>query len=341
MAEQSYGMATEILISHILSCFKQTFDVGDENISQNACVGVALYPDDGDSSEELLKNAHVAVNQAKKAGRFTYTYSSEKYNKEAQTLLHLENQLGQALAKHELSIFCQPKIDALTGKFLGAEALLRWFNSDLGSVPPDRFIPLAEETDMILSIGRWVINESCRQAKSWSEAGYKDFTLAINMSPKQFLDKDIVPFIEKCMATHGLEGNQIEIEVTEGLFIEGGDDIDLQIQALKALDLSLALDDFGTGYSSLQYLRQYPFDTLKIDRSFVSGLPESSGDASLVRAITAMGRALGMQIVAEGVEEQAQADFLKAEGCDIFQGYFFGKPMNEIDFIAWLENHTL
>jgi diguanylate cyclase (GGDEF)-like protein/PAS domain S-box-containing protein len=340
MAEQSYGMATEILISHILSCFKQTFDVGDENISQNASIGVALYPDDGNSPEDLLKNAHVAVNHAKKAGRFSYTYSSEKYNKEAQTLLHMENQLGQALAKNELSIFCQPKIDAKTGRFLGAEALCRWFNSDLGSVPPDQFIPLAEETEMILSIGRWVINESCRQASLWKQAGHKDFTIAINMSPKQFLDKEIVAFIKQCLNTHSLEGKQVEIEVTEGLFLEGSEDICKQVDALKEVGLSLALDDFGTGYSSLQYLRSYPFDTLKIDRSFVSNLPESQGDASLVRAITAMGRALGMTIVAEGVEQQNQADFLKEEGCDIFQGYFFGKPMNEIDFSQWLETYN-
>ena len=159
------------------------------------------------------------------------------------------------------------------------------------------------------------------------------------MSPKQFLDEEIVTFIKQCLKTHSLEGKQVEIEVTEGLFIEAGEDINKQIKALKEIGLSLALDDFGTGYSSLQYLRSYPFDTLKIDRSFVSNLPESQGDASLVRAITAMGRALGMTIVAEGVEEQNQADFLKAEGCDIFQGYFFGKPMNEIDFLEWLEKH--
>lgn len=336
MAEQSYGMATEILISHILSCFKQTFDIGNENISQNASVGVALYPEDGKTSEELLKNAHVAVNQAKKAGRFSYTYSSEKYNKEAQTLLHMENQLGQALAKQELEIFCQPKIDAQTGRFLGAEALLRWFNSDLGSVPPDQFIPLAEETEMILAIGRWVIDESCRQASLWTTAGHENFTIAINMSPKQFLDKEIVSYIQQCLSKYSLQGSQVEIEVTEGLFIEGGDNINKQISALKGLGISLALDDFGTGYSSLQYLRNYPFDTLKIDRSFISNLPESQGDASLVRAITAMGRAMGMTIVAEGVEQQNQAEFLKAEGCDVFQGYFFGKPMNESDFLRWL-----
>ena len=338
LAEQTHELVTEVLISNILSCFKQPFDVKEENINQNASIGITLYPDDGETAEELLTNVHVAVNQAKRSGRFTYAYFSEKYNKEAHSLLHMENLLGQAIKNEEFSIFCQPKVDVQSGRFLGAEALLRWFNSDLGSVPPDQFIPLAEETGMILSIGRWVINESCRQACQWQNAGYKNFTIAINMSPKQFLDKDIVPFIKNCLNTYNIEGNQVEIEVTEGLFIEEGEAIDLQISALKEIGISLALDDFGTGYSSLQYLRNYPFDTLKIDRSFVSELPESQGDASLVRAMTAMGRALGMKIVAEGVEEQAQADFLKAEGCDIFQGYLFGKPMSENDFMAWLKN---
>lgn|GEM_PF-1644593 len=336
LAEQTHELATEILISNILACFKQPFDVKDENINQSASVGVALYPDDGKTGEELFTNAHVAVNQAKRSGRYTYTYFSEKYNEEAHNHLHMENQLGQAIEKGELSIVCQPKIDVKSGEFLGAEALLRWFNSDLGSVPPDQFIPLAEETGMILSIGRWVINESCRQACLWRKAGYENFTIAINMSPKQFLDEDIVPFIKNCLKTYSLEGNQVEIEVTEGLFIEGGEAIDLQISALKEVGISLALDDFGTGYSSLQYLRNYPFDILKIDRSFIKELPESKGDVSLVRAMTAMGRALEMKVVAEGVEEQNQADFLKAEGCDIFQGYLFGKPMSENDFMAWL-----
>jgi len=338
LAEQTHKMVTEVLISNILSCFKQPFDVKEEKINQNASVGIALYPDDGNTKEELLTNAHVAVNQAKRSGNITYAYFSERFNKEAQKLLQMENLLGQALRNYELSIVCQPKIDVSSGKFLGAEALLRWFNSELGDVPPDQFIPLAEESGLILSIGRWVINESCRQASLWHKAGYENFTIAINLSPKQFLDKDIVPFIENCLHTHSLAGNQVEIEVTEGLFIEGGEAINLQISAMKELGLSLALDDFGTGYSSLQYLRNYPFDTLKIDRSFVSGLPESQSDASLVRAMTAMGRALGMKIVAEGVEQQAQADYLKNEGCDIYQGFLFGKPMSETDFMAWLKN---
>jgi len=338
LAEQTHKMVTEVLISNILSCFKQPFDVKEEKIKQNASVGIALYPDDGNTKEELLTNAHVAVNQAKRSGNITYAYFSERFNKEAQKLLQMENLLGQALKNYELSIVCQPKIDVSSGKFLGAEALLRWFNSELGDVPPDQFIPLAEESGLILSIGRWVINESCRQASLWHKAGYENFTIAINLSPKQFLDKDIVPFIENCLHTHSLAGNQVEIEVTEGLFIEGGEAINLQISAMKELGLSLALDDFGTGYSSLQYLRNYPFDTLKIDRSFVSGLPESQSDASLVRAMTAMGRALGMKIVAEGVEQQAQADYLKNEGCDIYQGFLFGKPMSETDFMAWLKN---
>lgn len=237
----------------------------------------------------------------------------------------MESLLRKAIRKNELSVHCQPQVDT-QGRFLGAEALARW-HSDEGVIPPDQFIPVAEQSDLILEIGRWVINDSCRQAAQWREAGFNEFTIAINMSPRQFLDQDLSVFIASCLACYQLNGSQVEIEVTEGLFIEEEVSIQTQVQALKALGLTLSLDDFGTGYSSLQYLRRYPFDTLKIDRSFIMELPDSEENANLVKAITSMGKALGMQTVAEGVETPEQADFLRNVGCDMFQGYLFGKPM--------------
>lgn len=336
LIEKPLKLREELLIARILTVFNKPFDVLGETVHQSVSIGVSHYPDDAETSQEILSRAHVAVTQAKQTGPNAHVYFSQEYSEEAQRQLHMESKLRGAVAANELEVFCQPQVD-IAGKFVGAEALLRWFNPDLGSVPPDMFIPLAEQTDLILDIGRWVINESCRQGGEWQKAGVVPFVISINMSPKQFLDRGIVSFIESCIQRHNLRNSQVAIEVTEGLFLEDADIVKEQIDRLKKSGITLAMDDFGTGYSSLQYLRKYDFDTLKVDRSFVSELPDSSGNASLVSAILAMSRSLGVKTVAEGVETQEQASFLRREGCDLFQGYLFGKPMNENDFRDWLE----
>lgn len=326
----------EKLVQNINQAFKEIFVVAGQSIHQGICIGISLYPEDARSPQQLLSNAYTAVTQAKKTGSYDYAYFSEHFSRDAQDSLHLEGLLSKALENDELELHFQPKVDAM-GNFRGAEALLRWVNAELGFIPPGRFVPIAEQSNLILNIGRWVIEQSCKYASLWREEGVSDFSVSINMSPKQFYDQGIIEFISTCLTTYGLKGSQVEIEVTEGLFMEGEAFVREQISALKSLGVSLAMDDFGTGYSSLQYLRSYPFDTLKIDRSFVMELPDSKGDANLVQAIIKMGRSLGLSTVAEGVETIEQAEFLRKEGCDLIQGYLFAKPMPQSEFIEWLK----
>ena len=325
----------EHMVQRLNAEFKKVFLIGGQSVHQPISVGISLYPEDAQSSQQLLSNAHTAVTHAKRNGSFSHAYYSERYSQDAQNSLYIESLLLQAIPKNELQVYFQPKVDSL-GNFRGAEALVRWFNEELGTISPGRFIPIAEQSDIILDLGRWVIEQSCAYASEWREEVGEGYSVSINLSPKQFYEEGIVDFIAQCIERYGLKGPQVEIEVTEGLFMEGEEFIREQIVALKSLGVSLAMDDFGTGYSSLQYLRSYPFDTLKIDRSFVMELPDSGGDANLVRAIIKMGKALGLRTVAEGVESIDQADFLRREGCDLIQGFLFAKPMPADELVEWL-----
>lgn len=324
------------LVQDLNSSFRKVFQINGQNVHQPISIGIALYPEDAHSSQQLLSNSHTAVTYAKRNGSYSHAFYSERYSQDAQDSLYLESLLLQAIPTNELKVYFQPKVDVM-GNFRGAEALVRWNSAELGSVPPGRFIPIAEQSDIILDIGRWVIEQSCAHASRWKEEVGHNYSVSINISPKQFYEEGIVEFIDQTMQKYGLVGSQVEIEVTEGLFMEGEAFIRQKIEAMKELGVSLAMDDFGTGYSSLQYLRSYPFDTLKVDRSFVMGLPNSEGDANLVRAIIKMGKALGLKIVAEGVESLEQAEFLRREGCDLIQGYLFAKPMPPEELAEWLK----
>ncbi len=324
------------LVQELNSAFKRVFQINGQNVHQPISIGISLYPEDAHSSQQLLSNSHTAVTYAKRNGSYSHAFYSERYSQDAQDSLYLESLLLQAIPTNELKVFFQPKVDVM-GNFRGAEALVRWNSAELGNVPPGRFIPIAEQSDIILDIGRWVIEQSCAHASRWKEEVGRNYSVSINISPKQFYEEGIVEFIDQTMQKYGLVGSQVEIEVTEGLFMEGEGFIRQKIEDMKAVGVSLAMDDFGTGYSSLQYLRSYPFDTLKVDRSFVMGLPNSEGDANLVRAIIKMGKALGLKIVAEGVESLEQAEFLRSEGCDLIQGYLFGKPMPPEELVEWLK----
>lgn len=336
----TYITAIEHQIDRIFDNFRRPYLVDNEQISQHICVGVVRSPEDGTDPNELLSRVYIAANQAKKSSTAQWSFFSREHSQQTQNKFHMENLLAQALDKNELSIVYQPKIDIRSGQATGVEALLRWHNEELGPVPPNQFIPVAEQNDLILNIGRWVIQESIIQANIWRDEGLAELNLAINLSPKQFLDTNLASFIQQCLQENGIEGHRLELELTESLLMENSDDVSRQMETLKTLGIHMILDDFGTGFSSLSYLQKFPFDGLKIDRSFIFDYPRYQGNVGLIKTIIAMGNALNMTLVAEGVETQDQADFLIREGCNIFQGYLYGKPMTNRDFVHWLSKNT-
>lgn len=333
-------LSTELLISQINKAFDSPIQVAEEIINQRCNIGIARYPGDAENAHDLLNNARQAINRAKSKGIAGYAYYTQSQNKQSRHLLHLESELSQALEKGELHVYYQPKVDALSGAFLGAEALLRWISDKRGMISPTEFIPLAEHKGLIIPIGNWVLKQACQQARNLLTRGIDDFSIAVNVSPIQFADGRFVELLEKHLSENDIEGKYLEIEVTEGLLMEANSQINAEIEALKLLGVSLALDDFGTGYSSLSYMRNFPFTTLKIDQAFVRNLEHSISDADLVRAIISMGQSFSKKIVAEGVETIEQADFLRKEGCGVFQGYLYGKPMPTDEFKNWVSEHV-
>ncbi len=329
--------ALQLVIARIQKCFNEAVNVENEFVFGNFKMGIAFFPADGQCAESLMNAAHSAMNRVKENG--AYALHAGHCTIQAQRDLKLESLLRRAIDNDELDLFYQPKVAAETERFVGAEALVRWHSPELGWVSPGEFITLAEQTDLILPIGRQVLNKGVAMIASLIDEGHRNFSIAVNISPKQFVAGDLVQQVEKLLTAYRVPASYLELEVTEGVLIEAADTIREQINQLQALGVHLALDDFGTGYSSLSYLRDYRFDTLKIDQSFVRPLEGKNDDLTLVRAICMIGHAQGMTIVAEGVETAEQVSLLRNEGCDIYQGYHFGKPMPTTELIQWISNN--
>jgi EAL domain-containing protein (putative c-di-GMP-specific phosphodiesterase class I) len=266
---------------------------------------------------------------AKQRGRNTYTYFQASLNTQAEKRLQLESELRKALDRNELTLHYQPIVNISSGAVEGAEALLRWKNPKLGSVPPDQFIPLAEETGLIIPIGDWVLQTACREAKTWQRDGRPPLRLAVNISSRQFRGngEDLVQTVERMLEESGLQAGNLELEVTENLLMEDITETVTQFQRLNAMGVNLSIDDFGTGYSALSYLKRFPFDLLKIDREFVRNIISDPEDAALTTAIITMAQSLGLKVIAEGIETEQQLAFLREKRCDLAQGYFFSKPV--------------
>ncbi|WP_372875392.1 putative bifunctional diguanylate cyclase/phosphodiesterase [Pseudomonas sp.] len=292
-----------------------------------ASIGIALYPGDGNNAAELIRNADAAMYRAKANGRNTCAHYIPCLTEHARTRFELELSLRGALHNHELSLHFQPLMRLADGHCLGAEALLRWHSPQHGQVGPDTFIPLAEDSGQIVPIGSWVLNEACRQASAWREEGLLLETIAVNLSPIQFMQQDIVQLVARALASSGLPAHCLELEITEGALMRHTDQAENTLKALKALGVRISVDDFGTGYSSLAYLRRFALDKLKIDKSFMAGVPTNSSDCQLVHTIIAMARSMQLTVLAEGVETPEQQGWLLAEGCDQCQGYLLGRPM--------------
>jgi EAL domain-containing protein (putative c-di-GMP-specific phosphodiesterase class I) len=305
----------------------QPIQVGETELAISASIGISLYPDDGVNADDLLSHADTALYKAKSQGRNNFQFYEQEMTAGVFEHLLMENALRGAVSRNELRVHYQPQIDFGSGKLCGVEALVRWQHPELGLVSPARFIPLAEEAGLIGMIGEWVLREACRQMLAWDAAGLHIPCVAVNLSVQQLERETLLPLVEDVLASSGLDGARLELEVTESMIMgESGQALNV-LQGLRELGVKLAIDDFGTGYSSLSYLKRLPVHRLKIDQSFVRDIGQDSNGEAIVRAIIALGRSLGLETVAEGVEEPAQAEFLRAEACDVGQGYLYSRPV--------------
>ena len=330
------GADAAALVEHsILALLEPVFRHGGHELRIAARAGLALYPDDGGDAETLLKHAELALKKAKSGGARVLFYAPQM-NAALAARLALEGALRVALAEQQFSMHYQPRVDLRSGRIVSAEALIRWQHPQRGWVPPVQFIALCEETGLILPIGDWVIDAVCAQQAAWRAAGIGIVPVAVNLSALQFKQGHLLRSIVAALAAHGLEQQHLEFELTESMMMDDPEHAIVQLRALKALGAVLSLDDFGTGYSSLAYLQRFPFDFVKIDRSFVSNLTSNPGDAAIVKAVIAMAHSLHLQVVAEGVETEDQLRYLAQQGCDQLQGYFFSRPVAPAEFAALL-----
>ena len=304
-----------------------------------ASIGISLYPDHGSVPIELVQHADTALYQAKNEGRNCFKYFSESLTLAARERINIEFRLRRAIENGELRVFYQPQIKISSGEIVGAEALVRWQTASGELIPPIRFIPIAEETGLITAIGNWVLQESCRQGKVWLDAGLPPLRIAVNLSPHQFLHSDICEIVSSTLQQTGFPAQYLELELTESALMKReAQAIDI-LNRLHDLGVHLAIDDFGTGYSSLAYLKSFPLDVLKIDKSFIDDIPMDSDDMEITATIIAMAKTLRMQVIAEGVETAAQMDFLSSRQCDFYQGYFASKPLPAPAFEQFVRQH--
>jgi diguanylate cyclase (GGDEF)-like protein/PAS domain S-box-containing protein len=310
----------------ILTEIDQPVKIDGREVFTSASIGVCVFPEDGETRDALLKNADTAMYRAKQHGRNQVCFYTEDLNAGALERLQLEADLRRALATHEFELHYQPRVDLSSGRIMSVEALIRWRREGHGVMPPAAFIPLAEETGLIVPIGEWVLRTACEQMKRWRDAGYGHMRVAVNLSPRQFRQPDLTGTISAILRDIGLDSRHLELEITEGIAMHDPQVTQRLLQDLGAIGITHAIDDFGTGYSSLAYLKRFPIDYLKIDQSFVQGVPDDLDDANIARAIIGLGRSLEVMIIAEGVETEAQRAFLHAQGCHEMQGYLFCKP---------------
>jgi diguanylate cyclase (GGDEF)-like protein/PAS domain S-box-containing protein len=321
----SHGAA--VASQKLLEALAKPFRIGAHELFTTASVGISCFPQDGASIEDLLRNADAAMYRAKEHGRNTYQYFSSDMNAQAFESLMMANSLRQALEREQLRVVYQPVVDLRTGAIASVEALLRWTHPEHGEIAPDRFIPVAEGTGMIASLGAFVADAALAQLKRWRDAGLRDLRVSVNVSARQLARPEFVGEVAEALARHGVPPGHLILELTETAVMQSPERMRRMLVQLAELGVKIAIDDFGTGYSSLAYLKGFPIDSLKIDKSFVAGVPGDGDDMAIVRAVVAMGRALGLHMVAEGVETEPQRAFLAAEGCHLGQGWHFGRPM--------------
>jgi diguanylate cyclase (GGDEF)-like protein/PAS domain S-box-containing protein len=328
-------------LPELIASFEPPFRIDDNELATSVSVGVAIYPDDGLDFDTLLKKADMAMYRAKDAGRNTYRFFREEMNTNAVDQITLHTGLRRALEAKQFILHYQPQIDIASGRLIGAEALIRWIHPELGMISPARFIPIAEETGLIIEIGDWVLREACHEAARWREAGMFEPVVAVNLSALQFKRGDIEQSVTRALAESGIDPAMLELELTESILIQDTENVLATVQRLKHMGIKLSIDDFGTGYSSLSYLKRFRVDKLKIDQSFIRDLATDAEDAAIVRAVIQMARSLGLRTIAEGVETQRALELLRLYHCDEVQGYFISRPIPAESFQAFIADSLI
>ena len=316
-----------VTANKLLNCLSQPHRIDGHELHISASIGISQFPDNGSEPSVLVQHAAAALSGAKDKGRNTFQFFESTMNARAVERQRVESNLRYALEREELVLFYQPKIDLGSGKLIGAEALLRWRHPDWGLVAPERFIQVAEDFGLIVPMGRWVLRQACLQARRWQQAGWNIDTMAVNVSAVEFKRHDFVHGVQDILAVTGLQPCCLELEITESVLMHDAEASRAILEQLKAMGIRVAMDDFGTGYSSLSYLKRFPIDVIKIDRSFVSGIGTDQDDGSIATAVIAMGSSLHYRVVAEGVEDRFQLDFLRERHCHEAQGYYFSAPL--------------
>ncbi|MFD0930320.1 putative bifunctional diguanylate cyclase/phosphodiesterase [Methylophilus glucosoxydans] len=320
----------------ILFSIKDPISIANHELFITASIGIAVYPDDGDNVDVLTRHADAAMYHAKNSGRNNYQFFTKEMSARVAAQLTMENSLQKAIANNELMLFYQPKVSIKTGKIIGAEALIRWVHPQWGMMMPDRFIKIAEDSGLIRGIGHWVLREACTQNKKWQDSGLPEIPIAINVSVVELHHAHFTQEVTKVLLQTGLQPYHLELEVTESVAIQTEVTVINDLNKLKEMGVRLSVDDFGTGYSSLSYLKLLPVNTIKIDKSFIRDIQVDANDAAIVTAIIKMSQSLGLTVIAEGVETQAQLEFLQSHDCDEMQGYLFSRPLPADEFAALL-----
>ena len=332
ISDQSLSDNAALIAGNMLEMIARPLRINGHELVITGSIGISISPKDGEDVQTLLKNAEVAMYRAKEQGRNTYQFYTGQMNARSLARMSLEHQLRRALQREEFLVYYQPKVNLRTGGITGMEALVRWQSPEMGMLTPDTFIPLAEEIGLIMPLGAWVLRSACAQNKAWQDAGLPPLTVSVNLSPRQFRQQDIASLIEEALTETGLDPRFLELEITESMVMHDADRVTTVLGYLKRLGTSLSMDDFGTGYSSLSYLKRFPFDKLKIDKSFVRDITCDPNNAAIAKAVIAMAHSLHMKVIAEGVETQGQFEYLRSHGCDEMQGFYFSKPVPVPEF---------
>ncbi|MCG2750320.1 MAG: EAL domain-containing protein [Desulfobacteraceae bacterium] len=325
---------------NILSVAMKPVELMGQEYRVTASIGICMFPKDAGDEQSMMKNADSAMYCAKEAGKNNFQFYSNEFTSQSIGRMKLETNLRHALERNELSLHYQAKLDLKSGKITGVEALLRWQNEELGSVSPMHLLPVAEETGLIVPIGRWVLKTACAQNVAWQRQGLPPVCMAVNLSTRQLMNDHLLQDIKDALEESGMKPDMLELEITEGMLMQNPDRVSGILSKIKTLGVRLAIDDFGTGYSSLSHIKRFPIDTIKVDRSFIRDMMQHPEDKAITEAIIAMGKTLSLTVVAEGVEEQEQENFLREHACDEMQGYYFSKPTTPVEFADLLRNHV-
>ncbi|MCP5283179.1 MAG: EAL domain-containing protein [Rhodoferax sp.] len=331
----------DIVADRLVVAIRQPHMVEGVDLHVSCSAGIAVYPQDGHDVDHLMRHADAAMYQAKARGRNMAMFFTPEFHAQAQERLWIENALRQVIAREELHLHYQPLLDSASDAVLGVEVLVRWQHPERGAIPPSTFIPIAEESGQIVAIGAWILEEACRQQAEWRHQGMGTVMVSVNVSSIQLRDVALPQILTQVLERHGVEPAMVQLELTESFLMENALATVESLQRLKAIGVTLAIDDFGTGYSSLNYLHRFPIDKLKIDQSFVRDMLQDPADRAITQAIIGLGHALGMRVVAEGVEHEAEAELLRQSGCDELQGYLFARPMSAADLQTWLGSHRI